>query len=135
MTNEEKKAATIKRAEENKANFDLHQQLIKQHIEFDIGDLKKASVEYFLENGTPTGGFLLALMAYAEEYHKTKVKNISSNSMLADELPLPSFTEYWTPIIDKLKGNFSGSNDYMSGVNDGMYEIIKHIAAPIEEGL
>lgn len=84
MTNEDKKAATIKRAEENKANFDLHQQLIKQHIEFDIGDLKKASVEYFLENGRPTGGFLLALMAYAEDYHKTKVKNISSNSMLAD---------------------------------------------------
>lgn len=79
MTNEDKKAATIKRAEENKANFDLHQKLIKQHIEFDIGNLKQASVEYFLENGRPTGGFLLALMAYAEDYHKTKVKEISTN--------------------------------------------------------
>ena len=72
MNNEEKKAATIERAEKNKANFELHLSLIKKHIEFDIGDLKKASIEYFLENGKPTGGFLLALMAYAEDYSKSK---------------------------------------------------------------
>lgn len=49
---------------------------------------------------------------------------------IANKETLKEFQEYWKPVIEKLKENFSGSESYLSGANDGMYEIIKHIALP-----
>lgn len=70
---EQKQAAFLKKAEENKRNFELHGSLIATHV-IPKGELEKSSIKHFLEHGKPTGGFLLKLMAYAEAYHGEKLK-------------------------------------------------------------
>jgi len=68
------------------------EKLIKKHI----GALKQqpmlSSVEHFVETGEITGGFLMAIKAMLSEHERNIVKNVSSNSVLADELP-PDVTE------------------------------------------
>lgn len=56
-------------AEAKKANNDLHLLLIEKHIKPLWQPPHRASIEYFLESEEPTGGFLLALMDFAEAYH------------------------------------------------------------------
>lgn len=87
MNNEDKKAAFLKKAQANKENFELHKQLIEESIKPLSYHLGKESVKHFYETGSVSGGFLLALMEYAENYADTKVKNFSSNTMLCDSLP------------------------------------------------
>lgn len=87
MSNEEKKDTFLKKAHDNKENFELHKRLIDESIKPLQAHLGKDSVKYFYDTGSVSGGFLLALMDYAEKYADTKVKNFSSNTMLCDSLP------------------------------------------------
>lgn len=91
MTNEDKKAAFMEKAKANKVNFELHIKLIEESIKPLQYHLGKESIKHFYETGSVSGGFFLALMEYAENYADTKVKNISSNSMLADEVCVHPF--------------------------------------------
>ena len=57
----------MKKAAENKANFELHKKLIAEKLENWHG-LEKASIDHFAETGKVSGSFFLALMDYAESY-------------------------------------------------------------------
>lgn len=65
----------LQKAIENKANDDLHAQLIKEHLE-NWNGLEKSSIEYFFKTGKVSGSLYLALMEYAESYHNAKIKII-----------------------------------------------------------
>jgi hypothetical protein len=68
-TQEEKKKAFFEKAEKNKKNFELHKELIAKHIGgWNTDKMRNSSIEHFLQTGKPSGGFLLALMQYAEDY-------------------------------------------------------------------
>lgn len=72
-TKEEKKDAFMKKATDNKANFDLHRELIAKHIggwELDV--MRNASVESYFKKGKVSGGLLLGLIEYAEEYANSR---------------------------------------------------------------
>ena len=107
MNNEDKKAAFLKKAQDNKENFELHKQLIEESIKPLQKHLGKESIKHFYDTGSVSGGFLLALMDYAEKYADTKVKNFSSNTMLAvtdgiqniNESPVVAVCEHelWIP--------------------------------------
>ena len=71
QTQEEKKAAFMKKAAENKANFELHKKLIEENLE-NWNGLKKVSIDHFAQTGKVSGSFFLALMEYAEKYHEAK---------------------------------------------------------------
>ena len=60
------------------------EQLIKKHLEGWNG-LQQASIQHFSETGTASGSFFMALKAMMDEHAENVVKNISSNTMLADE--------------------------------------------------
>ena len=66
---ESKKKEFLEKARKNKENFDLHRNLIEQHLcisnkEY-FEDLKK-----FYERQVVSGSLLLRLIEYAEEYHR-----------------------------------------------------------------
>ena len=71
QTQEEKRAAFMDKAANNKANFELHQKLIAEKLE-NWNGLQKASIDHFAKTGKVSGSFFLALMDYAESYHKAQ---------------------------------------------------------------
>lgn len=73
LTKEQRKQATIERAKANQENFDLHRKLIEESIQPLQQHLGKESIKHFYEKGVVSGGLLLALMEYAENYHKAKL--------------------------------------------------------------
>lgn len=50
---------------------ELHRKLIEEKLEGWHG-LKKSSIDHFAKEGKVSGAFYLALMDYAEAYHKAK---------------------------------------------------------------
>lgn len=82
---EEKKAAVIEKAKVNQQNFDLHERLIKTHLQIE-----------------PEAEHLLRLMAYAEEYANQKPELTPSIHDRAMEL-FPDLDEKNTNVIDTLK--------------------------------
>ena len=73
LTKEQRKQATIERAEANQKNFELHKRFIEESIEPLQKHLGKESIKHFYETGKVSGGLLLALMEYAEKYHNAKL--------------------------------------------------------------
>lgn len=71
QTKEEKKEDFMKKAAENKANFDLHKKLINEKLN-NWQEPQKSSIEHFYKTGKASGSFLLALIDYAESYHNNK---------------------------------------------------------------
>jgi hypothetical protein len=66
MTKEE----FIKKAESEKANFELHKRLIEYHL-CDRGDKNYSNdLKEFAEKQVVDGNLLLSLMEYAEAYHE-----------------------------------------------------------------
>lgn len=68
LTAEEKKAAFVKIAAERLKNFDTHKELLEKHVQPLQKHLGKESIKYFYDTGVVNGGFMLALMEYAEAY-------------------------------------------------------------------
>jgi hypothetical protein len=73
LSKEQRKQATIERAKVNQENFDLHCKLIDESIVPLHQHLGKESINHFYNTGKVSGGLLLALMEYAEKYHKAKL--------------------------------------------------------------
>ena len=71
QTQEEKRAAFMKKAADNKANFGLHKKLIAEKLE-NWNPPQSSSIEHFAKTGKVSGSFFLALMEYAESYHKAQ---------------------------------------------------------------
>jgi len=71
QTQEEKKAAFMEKAANNKANFDLHKKLIAENLE-NWQEPQKSCIEHFYKTGKVSGSFFLALMEYAEKYHEAR---------------------------------------------------------------
>lgn len=71
QTQEEKKAAFMDKAAKNKANFELHKKLVSEILE-NWHPPQSSSIEHFAKTGKVSGSFFLALMEYAESYHKVQ---------------------------------------------------------------
>ena len=69
-----KKEEFIKKAESEKANFELHKRLIEYHL-CDREDKNYSNdLKEFAEKQVVDGNLLLSLMEYAEAYHKETLK-------------------------------------------------------------
>lgn len=72
LSQEEKKQAFIKKAEENRARFIKHQQLREQIF----SNVNPKHLKTIYENGAIEDKFLLNLIDYAEAYHEWKLKQL-----------------------------------------------------------
>lgn len=84
LSQEEKRQAFIKKAEENRARFIKHQQLREQIF----GNINPKHLKTIYDNGAIEDMFLLNLIDYAEAYHEWKLEQLN------------------LPIVRKPKGTF-----------------------------
>lgn len=63
------------KAAKNKSNFELHKKLISEKLE-NFDEVLKTSIDHFAKTGKISGSFLLAVMDYAEIYHKSQAKQL-----------------------------------------------------------
>lgn len=73
LSQEKKKQAFIKKAEENRARFIKHQQLREQIF----GNISPKHLKTIYDNGAIEDMFLLNLIDYAEAYHQWKLEQLN----------------------------------------------------------
>lgn len=72
---EQKRKAFFEKANANKANFDLHRNLIEKHL-CSGNIMYYDDLEVFAERQVIDNMLLLKLMEYAEAYHEAKVRGV-----------------------------------------------------------
>lgn len=85
MDKEEKRAAFMDKASKNKANFDLHRDLIEKHL-CSGNKMYSDDLKIFYERQVVDNVLLLKLMEYAEEYHKEKTKELATEQSLIEQM-------------------------------------------------